>query len=242
VITVRGAVTESKLYTVVTGHYVSLRAEFAWMNQRIEAMREAIHNHRPVTEEMFRDVQTVIRALRRKAEQMGVNHPDYVASGEDVAKVFLSAQAVSAVDLPTAGRLLIALGKLLKGAEQAMGAHDVKVGSLAHATVWAGRDITVQEKVSVSSLFAGGAIHTPETALLSQSELVAAGECKVGILSSVRGTAPVTIRAGGRIEATEVQVGCAFEFGADRKEFKSDLQSVLAGTNAKGQLVIKHKD
>jgi hypothetical protein len=242
VITVRGAVTESKLYTVVNGHYVSLRAEFAWMNQRIEAMREAIHNHRPVTEEMFRDVQSFIRALRRKAEQMGVDHPDYIASGDDVAKVFLSAQAVSAVDLPTAGRLLMALGKLLKGAEQTMGAHDVKAGSLAHVTVWAGRDITVQEKVSVSSLFAGGSIHTPETALLSLRELVAAGECKVGTLSSVRGTAPVTIRAGGRIEATEVQVGCAFEFGADRKEFKSDLQSVLAGTNARGQLVIKHKD
>jgi len=241
VMTIRGHVVESKLFTVPEGHYVSLRAEFHWMNQRIEAMREAIHNHRPVTEEAFREVQNVVRAVRRKAEQMGVHHPDYGVCCEDLAKVFMGAQAMSGVDLPTAGRLLMAVGKLLKAADQAVGARDVKAGSLAHCMVWAGRDIVVQEKVTVSSLFAGGSIRTPEGAVLSQSELVAGGDVKVGYLSSVRGASPVNIRAGGRIEVTQVQMGCSFEFGAERREFKSDLDAVLAGTNAKGQLIIKHK-
>jgi hypothetical protein len=242
VISIRGHVVESKLCTVAPGHYVPLRAEFVWMNQRIEAMREAIHNHRPVSEEAFREVQNVVRAVRRKAEQMGIDHAEYVAGCEELAKVFLGAQAMAGIDLPTAGRLLMSLGKLIKAAEAAVGARDVKVGSLSHTTVWAGRDIAVQEKVTVSSLFAGGSIRSADTAVLSQSELVAAGEVSVGILSSVRGAAPVNIRAGGRITVTEVQQGCAFEFGAERKEFKTDVQSVLAGINAKGQMIIKHHD
>ncbi|MDF2626249.1 MAG: hypothetical protein K0R39_80 [Symbiobacteriaceae bacterium] len=242
VISIRGHAVESKLCTVAPGHYVALRNEFVWMNQRVEAMREAIHNHRPVTEEAFREVQKAVQAVRRKAEQMAVDHPEYVAGCEDLAKVFMGAQAMAGIDLPTAGRLLMSLGKLTKAAEAAVGARDVKATSLSHATVWAGRDIVAQEKVTVSSLFAGGSIRTPETSVLSQSELVAAAEVSVGILSSVRGTAPVNIRAGGRIEVAEVQQGCAFEFGAERKEFKTDVQSVLAGINAKGQLIIKHKD
>ncbi|HWI66383.1 MAG TPA: hypothetical protein VNT75_31520 [Symbiobacteriaceae bacterium] len=242
VISIRGHVSESKLCTVPPGHFVALRTEFQWMNQRIEAMREAIHNHRPITEEAFRDVQAFVRSVRRKAEHMGVDHPEYIACCEDIAKVFMGAQAQSGIDLPTAGRLLMALGKLLKVAELAVGARDVKAAAFAQVTVWAGRDITIGEKASVSSFFAGGAIRSGESAVISQAELVAASDVHVGILSSVRGAAPVNIRAGGRIEALQVQQGCAFEFGADRKEFKSDIDAVLAGINAKGQLIIRHKD
>jgi hypothetical protein len=159
-----------------------------------------------------------------------------------MAKIFLGAQGFQGLDLPTIAKVLISLGKLTKVAEQAVAARDVRAASLANTQVWAGRDVRVQEKVTTSGVFCGGGIYTPDTAALSQSELVAGGEVKVGVLASVRGTAPVVVRAGGRIEAAEVQMGCAFEFGADRKEFKSDIQAVLAGINAKGQLIIKHKE
>lgn len=242
VVTVRGTVVESRISTVPSGHFVALRGELNWIQQHVEAMRDAIHNNRPVTEEAFRDVQNFLRSMRRKAEQMGVAHPEYVSATEEVAKVFLGAQAVQGLDLPTAGRLLMNLNRLTRAAEQAVGARDVRAHALAHTTVWAGRDIQVQEKVSGSSLFAGGSIRTPAAAVFAQCELVAAGEVKIGQLTSVRGTAPVTVRASGRIEVELVQAGCAFEFGAERREFKSDISMVIAGPNAKGQLIIKHRD
>jgi hypothetical protein len=242
VITIRGHVTEAKLCTIPAGSCVPLRAEFAWLQKSMESMREAVHHHRAIGEEWYREVQNCLRAVRRKAEQMAINQPEYTAATEDLAKIFLGAQGFQGLDLPTIARVLLSLGKLNKAAEHGVGARDVRAASLAGVTVWAGRDVHVQEKVSGSSIFCGGAIHTPDTATLSHAELVAAMEVHVGILASVRGTAPVTIRAGGRIEAVQVQMGCAFEFGADRKEFKSDLDAVLAGINAKGQMIIKHKD
>jgi hypothetical protein len=242
VITVLGAVLESRLCTVQAGHFIPLRAELEWIQHQIEAMRQAIHGGRPVKEEAFREVQAFIRALRRKAEQMGVSHPEYAAATEEIARVFMGAKGFSGLDLPTAGRMLMGLGKL-KGAEHsAAGARDVRAASLAHTTVWAGRDIHVQEKVAGCSLFCGGSIQTLETAVLAQSELVAGGDIIVGTLTSVRGTAPVVVRAGGNILAEEVQVGCAFEYGADHKEFKHDLLRVAASANAKGQLIIKQRD
>lgn len=242
VITVKGAVTESRLYTIPAGHFIPLRAEFNWIHTHVEAMREAVRAGRPVTEEAYREVQTFVRALKRKAEQMGVNHPDYVSAMHDLNKVFLGAQAVSGIDLPTAGGLLMVLSKLLKAADQAVGARDLRAGALGHVTAWVGRDVHVQERVTGSSVHCGGAFRTPETATIGQTELVAAGEVKAGLLNSVRGTAPVTIRAGGRIDVAQVQVGCAFEFGAERREFKSELNAVVAGVNSKGQLIIKQKD
>jgi hypothetical protein len=239
VITIFGGVSESQLFTIPAGHYLPLGAELGWIQHRIEAMREGILGQKAVKEEAFREVQTFIRSLRRKAEQMGVTHPDFIAASDEIARVFLGAQGMSGLDLPAAGRMLISLGKL-KPADHS--ARSVRAASLAHSTVWAGKDIHVTEKVAGSSLFCGGSIATPETATLSQSELVAAGDVTVGILSSVRGTAPVTVRAGGRILAAEVQVGCAFEYGADHKEFKSDLLRVAAAANGKGQLVIRQRD
>jgi hypothetical protein len=227
---------------VPPGSCVPLRAEFLWLQLRIEAMRDAIHNHRPVTEDAFREAQAFVRAVRRKAEQMGMNHPEYLAASEEIARVFMGAQALSGVDLPTVGRLLQVLGKLTKAAEQAVGARDVRVHGLAHTTVWAGRDILIQEKAGASTLYAGRDVRSPETTVLSQCDIVAAGEVALGVLNSVRGNSPVTVRAGGRMQVGEVQAGCAFEFGAERREFKSDLQAVLAGTNAKGQLIIKHQE
>lgn len=239
VLTIFGSVSESRLCTIPAGHFLPLAAEIGWIQHRIEAMREGILGQKAVKEEAFREVQTFLRSLRRKAEQMGVTHPDFIAAGDEIARVFLGAQGMSGLDLPAAGRMLISLGKL-KGADHS--ARTVRVASLSHTTVWAGKDIHVTEKVAGSSLFCGGAIQMPETATLSQSELVAAGDVTVGILSSVRGTVPVTVRAGGRILAEEVQVGCVFEYGADHKEFKSDLLRVAAAANSRGQLVVRQRD
>jgi hypothetical protein len=242
VITIRGQATESKLCTVPPGSCVPLRAEFTWLQGRIEAMRDAIHNHRPVTEDAFREAQTFVQKLRRKAEQMGLNHPEYAAAAEELARVFMGAQALQGIDLPTVGRLLQALTKLGKAAEQAVGARDVRAHGLGHCTVWAGRDIVVQEKAAGCTLYCGRDIRSPETAVFTQSDLVAGGEVVVGLLQSVRGTAPVTVRAGARVQVEEVQTGCVFEFGADQKEIKSDQQALIAGPNAKGQLIFRHRD
>lgn len=243
VITIRGAALESNLFTVPQGHFVVLRAELNWLQQKVEAMREAIHNHKPITEEAFREASAFVRALRRKAEQMGINHPEYTAAMEEVSRVFMGAQALSGIDLPTLARMLMGLVKLHKAAEHtASGARDVRVHALGHTTVWAGRDIHVEEKVGGSYLFSGGAVRTPAKATLSQTELSAAGDVIVGTLASVRGTAPVSIRFGGRVEATEAQAGCALEFGTDRKEFKSDLMKIAAAVNARGQLIVRQRD
>lgn len=243
VISVRGAAVESRLCTMAPGHYAPLRAELNWVQQRIEEMRESIHNHKAITEDAFRGVQNMTMAIRRKAEAMAISHPDFTAASDELARVFMGAQAVSGLDLPTAGRILLSLGKAIKAAEQlAMGARDVKAATLAHTTVWAGRDIEVHDKAAGSMLFAGRSIRTRPEAVISQSELVAAGDVTVGTLSSVRGTAPVTIRMGGHLEADMVQAGSTFEFGVDQKPFKSDLAMVEAKINAKGQLIIRQKD
>lgn len=240
VITVQGAVSESRLFTVEQGSYVPFRAELRFMEARIESMREIVAANKPVSEETFRDVSNLIRAMRRKAEQLGITHPDWLTVAEEVAKVFMSAQSTAGFDLPTAGRLLLALNKLTKAAESAAAAsRTLSARSLTAVTAWVGRDILVTEKIASSTLLAGGQLKTPPEAIITQSEIVVAGGAEVGVLSTVRGTAPVTIRTGTKLEIGEAQTGVVLEFGADRKEFKADLLAFTVAINQRGQLLIQ---
>jgi hypothetical protein len=239
VITISGIASESRLSTLPVGHYLPLATELSWIQQRIAAMREGMVTEKRVKDESFREMQSFVRSLRRKAEQMGVTHPDFHAASDDLAGVFLGEQSLSGLDLPAVGRMLTSLAKL-NPAERSV--RNVRAATLSRTTVWAGQDIDVTDKVGGSALFCGGSIQTPETASLSQSDLVAAGDVIVGVLASVRGSVPVTVRAGGRILAAEVQVGCAFEFGAEHKEFKAELKRVMAGVNSKGQIMIRQRD
>lgn len=242
VITIEGAAAESRLFTIDQGSYVPFRSELKFMEAKIESMREIVAANKAIPEETFRDVSNLIRAMRRKAEQIGITHPDWLAVAEDVAKVFMSAQSTAGFDLPTAGRLLLALSKLTKAAEStAAASRTVSARSLTAVTAWVGRDVIVTEKVASSTVLAGGQIKTPAEGLITQSEIVAAGGADVGVLSTVRGTAPVTIRTGGRLEIGEAQAGVVLEFGADRKEFKADLLKFAVTLNQRGQLLI-HRD
>ncbi|HWI60988.1 MAG TPA: hypothetical protein VNT75_04040, partial [Symbiobacteriaceae bacterium] len=110
--------------------------------------------------------------------------------------------------------------------------------SLAQTQVWAGRDIYVEENFVGCSLYCGGTLETPPAATCSQSEVVAGVEAKLGVLASLRGSAPVVVRSR-RIEAAEVQAGCAFEFGFEHKEIGADMFRVTSGVNNRGFLVIK---
>ncbi|MFS8543520.1 MAG: hypothetical protein LOD91_06725, partial [Limnochordales bacterium] len=116
------------------------------------------------------------------------------------------------------------------------------VQALAHVTVWAGGDILVQERVANSALFCGGSIRTPEEAILTQSELVAGEEVTLGTLATLRGTAPVVVRAGGRMLIDQIEPGCVLEIGSDRREIKNEMIRVVAGVNARGQLVVRQRD
>lgn len=242
-ISVRGAVVKSQLHSVSPGHLSPLRAELAWIMERIKAMRSMLLNHQPITEDIFRDVSGFVRGLRRRAEQMAIQSPEFTAVSSDLAKVFMGTQTWTAIDLPTLGRLVAHLEKALKVAEQTGAqARDVRVFSLDSSTVWAGRDIYVEDRIQSALLYAGGAIRTPDSTILSQSELVAGGEIQVGVLSTSRGSANVVLRGGTRIDVAGAQMGSTFEFGGERKVFERDQAYVSATPNAKGQLIFKHRD
>lgn len=242
VITIQGAVNESRLFTIDQGSYIPLRSELRFMEAKIESMREVVAANRAIPEEIFRDVSNLIRAMRRKAEQLGITHPDWMVVAEDVAKVFMSAQSTAGFDLPTAGRLLLALNKLTKAAEGANAAsRTLSAHSLTAVTAWVGRDVIVTERIASTTILAGGQVKTPAEATITQSEIVAAGGAELGLLSTVRGTAPVTIRFGAKLAIGEAQQGVVLEFGADRKEFKADLLKFTVGLNQRGQILI-HRD
>lgn len=239
VITVRGASVDSTLCTTAPGHHASLRGELVWLQTRVEAMRELVRTQKPVPEEAFREVLNVVRAQRRKVEQMGVRHPEYQAAGNELARVFMGTPRP--MDLQTAGNLILVITKALKAAEHAA-ARDVRVASMNQTVVWAGRDIVVEEKASHSSLFSGGAIRSPEACTFSQCELVAGGDVCVGILATARGSTPVNIRFGGRVEVEEAQMGSSFECLAERKTFERDQQRMIITPNSKGQMIFRHKE
>lgn len=240
VITIQGAANESRLFTIEQGSYVPLRAELKFMEAKIESMREVVAANKAIPEETFRDVANLIRAMRRKAEQLGINHPDWLVVAEDVAKVFMSAQSTAGFDLPTAGRLLLALNKMTKAAESATAtSRTVTAHALTAVTAWVGRDVNVTERIASTTLLIGGQVRTPAEAVITQSEIVAAGGAELGLLSTVRGSAPVTIRFGAKLEIGEAQPGVVLEFGADRKEFKADLLKFTVGLNQRGQILIQ---
>ncbi|HEY8347937.1 MAG TPA: flagellar assembly protein A [Symbiobacteriaceae bacterium] len=241
VITIRGEATDSYLYTIPKGHFLPMKGDLAWIRRSLEGIRETLSRHAAVKEETFREVQNHVRVLRRRAEEIGLSHPEYVRLNEELAQVFMGARAADGLDLVSVTRLLEILEKMAAEAENLTG-RNVSVQALAHVTVWAGGDILVQERVANSALFCGGSIRTPEEAILTQSELVAGEEVTLGTLATLRGTAPVVVRAGGRMLIDQIEPGCVLEIGSDRREIKNEMIRVVAGVNARGQLVVRQRD
>lgn len=241
-ITVMGAAVESQLITMPTGHCAPLRAELAWVSEKLRAMRSALHNHQPITEEIFREVSGFVRGVRRRAEQLQVQSPEFTAISEDLAKVFMGTQNWTAIDLGVLGRLLTGLEKVLKAADQmAAGARDVRARSLERATVWAGRDLLVEERIHACTICAGGGVRSREAGVLSQVDMLAGGPVRLGTLSTSRGSTPVTIRGTADVEVAEAQMGTVFEFGAERRTFERDQYRIGVSVNAKGQLLFKQR-
>lgn len=240
-ITVRGEVVDSGLYTLEKGHYLPLKPDLAWIHRNLEAIRDLMIRHTAVKEETFREIQQHVRSLRRRADEIGINHPDYQAMVDELAQLFLGARGADGLDRATVGRLLERLSAM-QTVTQDRGTGAVSARILTHTTVWAAGDIQVAERVTNSLLYCGGSIRTPESATLTQSELVAAEEVSLGTLASVRGSAPVVVRAGGRMVIDQVQPGCVLEYGVERREVKNEMVRIVAGGNARGQLVVRQLD
>lgn len=241
-INILGAAVESTLITMPAGHCAPLRAELAWVGEKLKAMRSALHNHQPITEEIFREVSGFVRGVRRRAEQLQVQSPEFAAISEDLAKVFMGTQTWTAIDLGVLGRLLTGLEKVLKAADQmAAGARDVRARSLERATVWAGRDLAIEERIHASTICTGGGVRIRDSGVLSQVDLLAGGPVRLGTLSTSRGSTPVTIRGTADVEVAEAQMGSVFEFGAERRVFERDQYRIGVSVNAKGQLLFKQR-
>jgi len=240
-ITVRGEVADSKLYTMEKGHYLPLKPDLAWIQRSLEAVRDVVARHGALKEETFREIQHRVRSFRRRADEIGINHPDYQAVSDELAQLFLGAHGAEGLDRVTLGRLLDRLSAML-AVTPGGGSGAVSARVLTHTTVWAAGDIQVAERVANSLLYSGGSIRTPEQATLTQSELVAAEDVALGTLASVRGSAPVVVRAGGRMLIDQIQAGCVLEYGIDRREFKSEMVRIVAGGNSRGQLVVRQLD
>lgn len=242
VINVAGEVAESSLYTIPKGHYLPLKADLLWLQRSLTGILEGVERHSVVKEETFREIQSRVRILRRRGDEIGISDPEYLAFSDQVAQAFLGARGAEGLDAGTVKRLVEGLQRLADAAETYRHIGRVSAGALIHVTVWAGGDIEVADRVANSFLYCGGSIRTPEKATLTQSELVAGEEVTLGILASVRGTAPVTVRAGGRMLIEQVDPGCVLEYGVDRREFKGEMIRIVAGANAKGQLVVRQRD
>lgn len=156
-----------------------------------------------------------VGGVRRKADELRVVDPDFKAVMIDLASHALSAH----------------LNEVLDEAARVALIGDVQARSLFDTTVWAGRDILVLENIVGSSLFCGGMVETP---ICVQSEILAAAEIRLGIL-----TPGSTVRCR-LVEAGEVQAGSAFEFGGDRWEVGADLFGVTVGVTDRGMLRLHH--
>jgi len=240
-ITIQGEAVDSSLYTMEKGHYLPFKPDLAWIQRNLEAIRDLMARHMAVKEETFREIQHHVRSLRRRADEIGINHPDYQALSDELAQLFLGAHGSEGLDRSTIGRLLDRLSAMLS-VTRGGGTGAVSVRTLTHTTVWASGDIQVEERVMNCLLYSGGSIRTPERATLTQSELVAAEEVTLGTLASVRGSAPVVVRAGGKMLIDQIQAGCVLEFGVDRREVKNEMVRIVAGGNARGQLVVRQLD
>ena len=237
-IIVRGPVSLSKLITLQPGSYAPLRGELGFLQRRVEELGDAGNVALQVKEAWFKEAGSLVRALWRKADELQVVDPAFKVAMNDLFSLLARSDAAGSFNRTTAQSLSLRLNVVLDEAARASVTGDVRARSLAQTQVWAGRDIYVEEAFVGSALFCGGAVETPPTATGSNSEIIAGGDVKLGVLASLRGSAPVVVRAR-RIEAQEVQAGCALEFGFEHKEIGADMFRVTCGVNNRGFLVIK---
>jgi hypothetical protein len=237
-IIVRGSVALSKLSTIQPGHFAPLRGELGFMQKRVEELGDSMSAAMAVKEAWFKEAAAFIRALWRKADELHVADPAFKVAMNDLFSLVGRSEAAATFNRNTAQSLSLRLNVVLNEAARAAATGDVRAQSLAQTTVWAGRDVYVEENVVGSAIYCGGDMETSDQATSSQTEIVAGGEVRLGVLASLRGTAPVIVRAR-RIEAAEVQSGCAFEFGFERKELGADMFKVSAGATGRGYLAIK---
>lgn len=240
-ISIRGSASHSQLYVCPTGHFVPLRGELAFLQHRLEELREQLENDRPIKEQSYRETAQFTRALRRKADEIGVTHQGFLKVTADIITAFSSLDGAKALNLRVLGLALSALEELMAEGEKVAGSGEVNANALNFTVVWAGRHIAVTERAVGSALYSGDTIQTAPTASLSRTEILAGGEATLGLVVSVRGTASVNIRAR-RVIAEELQAGTTFEFGAERWDFKRDQMRIAVGISARGELVVRSKE
>lgn len=238
-IVVKGDAFQVLLMTVPAGHYLSLKAELSFIEHRIIGLRRLMEGDRHVREQLFKDLAVFIRALRRRADEMGVDHPVFQKVMADLSRTFSTLDGGSVFSPMAADALLTQLEALQKVQPSQGGSGAVSVHALAHGRVWAAGDVSVEERCAGCSIYAGGSVLMPPTSVVTQSDIVAGDQVRVGVLATVQGTMPVTIRAR-RAEVEEIQPGVAFEFGASRRDLKVDKGRTLSGINASGQVLVKH--
>ncbi len=244
VVTMHGAATDCTVETIPPGHFAMFRAELSWLLSRLESLREVLQQNKKVSDDNFREVQGFVRGLRRRVEQLSINHPDFHPTLEEITKVFMGSQGIAALDLGTVGRLFMLIGKVIKQAEQSVQAgRDIRVGTITNCTLWAGRDITVTDGATGSKLYAGGNIRSASpTTPMGHCELTAGGEIKVGALGGNKSSSVVILRSAAKFEVEEAQLGTSFEFGAERKVIEQTVARLTAQVNAKGQLIFRQRD
>lgn len=237
-IIIRGGVSLSKLLTLPPGSFAPLRGELAFLQRRVEELGDSGNVAVQVKEAWFKEAGSFVRALWRKADELHVADPAFKVAMNDLFSLLARSDSATSFNRNTAQTLLLRVNVVLDEAARAAATGDVRAKSLAQTTIWAGRDIYVEENIVGSALFCGGSVETLPGATSSQTEVVAGGEVKLGILASLRGSAPVNVRSR-RIEAAEIQAGCSLEFGFERKELGTDMFKVTCGVNNRGFLVIK---
>jgi hypothetical protein len=238
-IVILGDVFQTLLMTLPTGHYLPLKAELQFIQHRVIGLRRLLEGDRHLREQLLKDMAIFVRALRRRADEMGVDHPAFQKVMADLARTFSTLDGGSVFTLATADVVLSQLEAMLNAPTPAGGSGGVSARSMAHGRVWAAGDVEVEDRCSGCSIYAGGSMRTPPAAVVTQSDIVAGEQVQAGILATMNGATPVTIRAR-RAEVEEVQPGAAFEFGASRRDFKVDKGRTMAGINASGQILVKH--
>ncbi|MDF2626250.1 MAG: hypothetical protein K0R39_81 [Symbiobacteriaceae bacterium] len=239
-IVVRGAVALSKLLTIPRASCAPLRGELSFLQRRVIELGDAGDVTPQVKEAWFKEAGAFVRAVWRKADELHVIDPSFKVAVSDVYSLLVMSNAAAAFSRTMAQPLALRLALLLDEAARAAAGGEVRVRSLAQTEVWAGRYVYVEESFVGSTIFAGGTVETGPAATCSQGEVMAGDSVKLGVLATLRGTAPVTVRCR-HIEAAEAQAGSVFEFGADRKEIGSELFQVTCRVNQRGFLAIKQK-
>ncbi|HYG56904.1 MAG TPA: flagellar assembly protein A, partial [Symbiobacteriaceae bacterium] len=228
----------SKLSTMPVGHHAPLRGELAFLQRRLEELGDSGAGVPvAVKETWFREAHAFARFLWRKADEIGVADPHFKAAVTGLFSL-LGAEAATSFNRATGQALSARLAPLVEEAMQIALSGDVQARSMSQTTVWAGRNISVQNNIAGCTLFCGGTVESSSESTCTQTEIVAGTEVRLGTMASLRGTLGVSVRSR-RVEAREIQVGCSLEFGSERKEIQAELFNVTVGVSGRGSLMIK---